>query len=235
MASPQYNDLPPIKLVPIYWSAQGTILPHILLPAVQILALALPPFRYRAAIFVPIICFLVILTWTNLFTDALDLRVFLVGQWPWYLSTIERLCFTNPEEDFWRVGRPKEAMGMGFLSKLHWSAAMYCNPRGIGWNYQVKGVPRYDGENTRRWFFLNRAKWLAIHMLVIDAICVYCDNYYYRPGVDVTTLTGRADTWSRSVLNAVHGFNGIYSHISMIYTQIAMLCVLAGLGQPKVR
>ena len=60
----------------------GSILPHILLPFSQILALALPPFRGRAALFVPVICGLVYATWTNLFTTNPFGRAALIAQWP---------------------------------------------------------------------------------------------------------------------------------------------------------
>ena len=131
-------------------STGGSILPHLLLPAVQILALALPPFKNRALIFVPTICGLVYATWTNLFTSEGVPRAILVSQWPvraslpitiqrrmltvfkWYLGTISKLSFDNPEEDYWRSDRkPHEAQDMSFWTKLKWSAALYCSPRWV--------------------------------------------------------------------------------------------------------
>ena len=63
-------------------SLGGSVLPHLLLPFTQILAFALPPFKYRAAVFVPIICSLVYATWTNLFTTNAFVRAALIAQWP---------------------------------------------------------------------------------------------------------------------------------------------------------
>jgi len=78
----------------------------------------------------------------NLCTEALDTRSLLIIQWPWYLGTFEKLMSSSvPEKEYWRSDKPQaEAMvpNMSFLSKLKWSAAMYCSPRGgVGWNYQV--------------------------------------------------------------------------------------------------
>ena len=60
----------------------GSVLPHVLLPFSQILALALPPFKGRAALFTPIICGLVYATWINLFTTNSFGRAALIAQWP---------------------------------------------------------------------------------------------------------------------------------------------------------
>ena len=102
-------------------SATGSVLPHLLLSAVQIFALALPPFPYRATLFVPIILVLILATWANLCSDAVDLRSLMIGQWPWYLGTLEKLSFGLPEQDYWRVDRPRaEALSMRglFLTKF---------------------------------------------------------------------------------------------------------------------
>lgn len=98
-------------------TATGSVLPHVLLPAVQIFAIASPPFSHRATLFVPIFLGLILATWANLFSDAVDLRILMIGQWPWYLGTLEKLSFGLPEQDYWRVDRPRaEAMPMRGLS-----------------------------------------------------------------------------------------------------------------------
>lgn len=156
-------------------TAAGNLLPHILLPLVQILAFALPLFRYRSHIFVPIILALIYGTWSNLCTDAVDLRGFMIGQWPWYLSTLEKLLF-HPvlEKEYWRIGKPaQEAMSMSLFGKLKWSAALYCNPRGIGWNYQVKGIPEQRAPNTKKGFLIQQIMEIAIVYLALDVLNMY--------------------------------------------------------------
>ena len=159
-------------------SATGSVLPHLLLPAVQIFALALPPFPYRSTLFVLIIASLVLATWANLCSNAVDLRSLMIGQWPWYLGTLEKLAFGLPEQDYWRLDKPRaEAMSMRGLSlaKFKWAAALYCSPRGIGWNHQIKGVPEYQAPPSKSAFMIERLKSLAICFVFID-LCNMYDN-----------------------------------------------------------
>ena len=152
-------------------TATGSVWPHLALPTVQIVAFALPPFKYRSHIFLPTVLALIFSSWSNLFTESLDIRVFLVAQWPWYLGTLNKLIFhPTPEEKYWRSDKPqREATTLPFLSKLKWSAALYCNPRGIGWNYQVKGVPEYVAPDTKARFLIQQAKRLAVCFIFMDA------------------------------------------------------------------
>lgn len=213
----------------------GSLLPHLVLPIVQILALALPPFRYRATIFVPIIFFLVFLTWINLFSPTVDTRLILLAQWPWYLGTVEKLLFAQPERDYWHQDHNSgEALSLAWLDKWKWAAALYCSPRGVGWNYQVKGVPPYRGPNSKAGFVLDQFKWLALCAIAIDALHLYSREYYYRPSVDPVDLTSYSKNWGRSSVNAVHGLLTPYFGLNLMYGQIAIFCVLLGLGAPKV-
>ena len=59
---------------------------------------------------------------------------------------------------------------MSFFNKLKWSAALYCNPRGIGWNYQVRGIPKQRAPNDKMGFILQQIKEIAIVFLAIDAL-----------------------------------------------------------------
>ena len=100
------------------------------------------------------------------------MRGLMIGQWPWYLNTLEKLLFHPiPEKDSWRVGKPaQEAMSMSFFNKVKWSAALYCNPRGIGWNYQVRGIPKQRAPNDKMGFIIQQIKEIAIVFLAIDAL-----------------------------------------------------------------
>lgn len=216
-------------------STGGSLLPHLVLPIIQIFALALPPFRNRVIIFVPIIFALVFLTWINLFSPRRETRVILLAQWPWYLGTVEKLLFGQPEGDCWRHDHKSgEALSLPWPAKWKWAAALYCSPRGVGWNYQVKGVPPYRGPNSKVGFVLDQARWLALCGIAIDALNLYSQEYYYRPGVDPVDLTSYSKNWGRSCVNAVHGLLTPYFGLNLVYGQIAIVCVLLGLGSPKV-
>ena len=153
-------------------TARGKPWPHFVLPAAQILAFALPPFKYRSHVFIPIILGLILATWSNLCSDAVKVRFLMIVQLEWYLGTLSKLMFHPvPEKEYWRLDRPRaEALNLPFLEKLKWSAALYCNPRGVGWNYHVKGVPDYSPPHTKSRFFLQQAKRLAVCFILIDAI-----------------------------------------------------------------
>lgn len=216
-------------------STGGSFLPHLVLPLIQILALALPPFRQRAVIFVPIIFLLVFLTWVNLFSPMIETRVILLAQWPWYLGTVEKLLLARPEEDYWRHNhKSREPLSLSWLTKCKWAAALYCSPRGVGWNYQVKGVPHYRGPSSKAGFVLDQSRWLAICFISIDALHLYSREYYFRPGVDPVDLTSYSRNWGRSCVNAVHGLLVPYFGLNLIYGQLAIVCVLLGFGSPKV-
>ena len=153
-------------------TARGRAWPHFALPAAQILAFALPPFRYRSHVFLPIVLGLVLATWSNLCTVALNLRLLMILQAPWYLTTVGRLVFYPvPEKEYWRSDKSRaETMSLSFFDKMKWSAALYCSPRGIGWNYQVKGVPEYKPPHTKAQFFFQQIERLAVCFILLDAV-----------------------------------------------------------------
>ncbi|CAF9922109.1 hypothetical protein IMSHALPRED_005340 [Imshaugia aleurites] len=124
-------------------------------------------------------------------------------------------------------------MSMPLLSKLKWSAALYVNPRGIGWNYQVKGIPEQRASDTRRGFFIQQFKEIAVVYLALDVLNIYTSRYYYKPGVDPLTLTIRADTWPRGIWNAYSGMANQVLTTSYLHLQIATFSVLLGGSQPK--
>ena len=216
-------------------STGGSFIPHLLLPITQIVALALPPFCNPAVFSVPIIFFLVFLTWINIFSPMVDTRVILLAQWPWYLGTVEKLLFARPQRDYWRRDRkPGEALLLPSLAKWKWAAALYCSPRGVGWNFQVKGVPPYMGPESKAGFVLDQARWLAVCYISIDALHFYSQEHYYRPGVDPVELTSYSKDWGRSCVNAIHGLLTPYFGLNLIYGELAIVCVLLGFGSPKV-
>ena len=159
-------------------TATGSVLPHVLLPAVQIFALALPLFPHRATLFVPTIPALIFATWANLCSDAVDLRSLMIGQWPWYVGTLKKLAFGLPEQDYWRVDRPHaEAMSMRGLSTTNFksAAALYCSPRLVGWNQQVKGSQSTKRRQVKPPSLWN--DWKASQYVLSSLTCVTCMLY----------------------------------------------------------
>ena len=223
---------------------------HFLLPMTQLVALTLPPFRYRATIFVPLIVLLAVWSYIDLShaepIDAtlgpqnnrlpVDILLPLLSQWPWYLGTIEKLLFSLPERDYWRLNRQRgEALTLSWRAKLNWAVALYCSPRGAGWNFCAPGTPVYTGPKTRSGFVLNQIGWLTVCAIGIDAMGVYTREYYFggrewgRAGV-----TSFSRNWARSAVNAVHGLLTPYLGLNITYGQIAIVCVGLGFDAPEV-
>ena len=227
-----------------------TPIPHVLLPATQILALTLPPFYHRPTVFVILILSLAVWSYTDLFNNeptdtkshsptnhpSLDVIVPLLSQWPWYLGTVEKLLFSLPERDYWRLNRqPGEALTLSWPAKLRWAVALYYSPRGVGWNFRVKGVPAYTGPKSRLGFVLSQMCWLTLCALGVDAVGLYTRVYYFggrewgREGV-----TSYSSNWGRSAVNALHGLLTPYFGLNIAYDQIAIVCVPLGLSEPEV-
>jgi len=216
--------------------ANGNWLPHLLLPLSQLLALTLPPFRFREHIFVPIIASLAYATYTNQFSDTVSGRALAGIHWTVFLGTIEKLMFGVPEQDYWRLDRAyAEAKGMPFgFKKLHWATSLALNQRGVGWNYQVRGVPKRSAPQSK-WSFIAYQFFKYVQYYVLsDLLHAYFVRYHYLEGVNIAFLDLRADTWTRSFCNAFCAGAKLYFPIQMNYTLVSIVSVLFGICQPKV-
>lgn len=221
--------------------SRRSIVPHVLLPVTQLLALSLPPFRARSPIFVALIAALGFLSYLNMVTDDIATRLALVNQWWIFLGTIEKLLFSNVEEDYHQVGRKRrEAALMPFgLEKFKWALSLLLSPRGIGWNFQVKGVPVVAEKSLLRtstkWQFLRLQILRYIKYFVItDLIHVYATRNMYGTGIEPEMLTVRASTWSRSFLNALFAGLKIYFPLQLAYTMGSIISVHVGMYDPQV-
>ena len=222
----------------------------VLLPLIQLIALTSPPFRHRAAIFAPLIILLAVWSYIDLTrkepTNApphlqsnglpIDILLPLLAQWPWYLGTLEKLLFSIPEHAFWRLNRPRgEALTLSWVAKFKWAVALYCSPRGAGWNFCAPGVPAYTGPKSRLGFVQNQIKQVIVYAIFIDAMGFYTREYYFGArewGSD--GVTSHSGSWVRSAVNAVHGLFTPYLGLNMAYCQIAIVCVGLGLDAPEV-
>ena len=212
---------------------------HILTSFVQILALFLPPFKYRALVFTPLIITLIYITIQSASSSKdLDFQALVMNSWPWSLATLEKVLFTTPEHDFWRADRPKAeaaSMPMMGLSKLRWSTALRFNLRGVGWNYQVKNVPRSMAPQTKWRFILHQLGVCIKTYLMLDILSTYSSRNFYRlPDVDMASLTIRDPSWFRSFVNALYAGANFHYSIQLTYTQGSIIAVLLGLSKPKV-
>jgi hypothetical protein len=126
----------------------SSIIPHLMLVFVQIVALASPPFTGRRVFSASII--VILATYCNIhpyFTNNFDLAQPFSLAWSFYLATLAKLLYSGPgdiEDHFWRLDKPakeaREYAGFGW-KKLRWASALIFNHRGIRWSHQVKNVP----------------------------------------------------------------------------------------------
>ena len=229
------------------------ILLQLLLPITQVIAITLPPFPHRATIFTPLI--IIVAAWSYFDVSAtnpldttkdpdtthlaLDVLLPLLSQWPWYLSTLSTLLFSNPSPEYlyWRLSRdPMEALSLLWLAKLKWASALYCSPRGVGWNFRVKGVPSYNGPRTKIGFVAHQLRWLLVCAIGMDALGFYTRTYYdENKSWGAEGVTSYSRDWGRSAVNAVHGLFMPYFGLNLAYGQIALLCVTVGISAPEVR
>jgi hypothetical protein len=120
------------------------VAPHLLLPACSILSLYIPPFRHRSAFSVALLSYLAYLVVLSPWPDETQARFGFRQGWFALLPTISYHLFHRPEEDYWRRDRGKaEALQMQpwSVDKLKWAAALWINPRGVGWSHQNKRLP----------------------------------------------------------------------------------------------
>ncbi|MCJ1293712.1 hypothetical protein MMC34_005267 [Xylographa carneopallida] len=107
---------------------------------------------------------------------------------------------------------------------------------GVGWNYRVKGIPE-DHVRTKQQFFVDNLIWLGIVWLLIDITNVYIIENVYdgkpnpatMPFIDVP-----GSFFGRRFYNMFWGTLAmVYLPVQNLYTQIALISVLCGGGQPK--
>ena len=114
----------------------------------------------------------------------------------------------------------------------------FTNARGIGWNYQVKGVPAYNPPRTRVRFLLDQALWLGMVWLAMDALHLYYVEVFYggQPNVETMPLieTGGGYLGQRALNGVTTTLAAVYLPVQNLYTLISIVSVLLGGGAPKV-
>lgn len=208
---------------------EDSILPHLLLPCANILALASPPFKGRGLLWSSLIAYLAYLTLVDDYPVDTGVRYGLTNLWFFYLPTIEKLLFSQPEQAYWRLDRQKaEAASMRFgFQKLKWATALWINPRGIGWNYQLKGVRPAKYSNSR-WIFVSQQLFRSLlYYIVLATMSIYVVRYPYLGYRD-------SSTWTRSLLTELIAGIFIAFGWQLQWTIASVAGVASGLSQPKV-
>lgn len=212
----------------------------LILPGLQILSLWSPPFPGRSIVFVSAIVACAVILHSEKVSDDPQITYGLGMAWPSYLATIDRLLFSVPEAAFWRVGeKPGEALGYGMFGwkKLKWGAAQIFNPRGIHWNYQVKGIARTEGKREYR----SRKAFVKSHAIQFVQLCLGYDilhsflvsqhRHVGSTGGDYTPLSDHPFIWSFATTAAAAYV--MFCGIQLNYLLTSITFVGLGLSRPE--
>ncbi len=161
-----------IRLIPnrILHTPTSSIVPHLLLWAVQVVGLILPPFSGRRTYFsVAMLALIFLFQISPYVTNNIALaQPFTIG-WSIYLSVLEKILFSEqpgPEASLSHFDKQaREALffpAFG-LEKLRWTLVIMFNLRGVRWNFKVKIL-------TRSLFLIHQTLNLIYYMLMVDFI-----------------------------------------------------------------
>ncbi|KAL6231685.1 hypothetical protein BDW75DRAFT_243679 [Aspergillus navahoensis] len=215
---------------------QGTLLPHLLMLPVQLFCLSVPPFPGRSLLLVSIITVIAYATYTNHPGDSVADRAMAGVHWTVLVGTLENLTFCLPERDFWRETRgPSDAQSLRPLSfaKLRWALSLCVNLWGVGWNFQVRGIPTAKvarGKWGFLWFQL--LKYLRCY-LINDLLYLYFTRFHHTSGMPLYKLILYAKSPVQFFLNCFLACCKLYFPLQMNYTLASILGVLSGLTDPK--
>ncbi|KAJ8121570.1 hypothetical protein ONZ43_g2009 [Nemania bipapillata] len=230
----------------IFAEPDGSIVPYILLYVVQLVAFISPKFPGRRYVFSGILLGLLVQVQLHpRFTKDIGSAQPFCIQWSFLLATLEKLLLSGdegPEAYFWRedVGK-REAENYSAFSfrKLNWATMLLLNQRGIGWNHQVKNVPR-STTTTKLGFFLSRF-FQFVKSFVLADLCFHLGIrfFYTNPETGVIgdidssliTLKYACPGWSFSTLFVFAATP--YFALSAQYALLSIICVALGLGAPE--
>jgi hypothetical protein len=209
----------------------GNVLPHVLLPIAMILGLASPPFRGRGVFWTTIIGYLVYRSLLDEFPSDIQSRYAVFQSWFWYMPTIQKLLCSEPEQAYWRLDKLRaEATHMSFgFEKLRWAAALLVNPRGIGWNFQIRGVPLLDYRKEQKSNFLIRQTLRLFQgYLLTETALLYLRTCKFPDVLDNITYG------KQIVIGLVSGIL-VYGSWLFQWSTVSILGVASGLSKPSVR
>jgi hypothetical protein len=155
---------------------------------------------------------------------------FLLGCSLWYLDFI----ILSPAEgaDTRFVGDGKAAgktaeETQSYFERLIWAVRLMVTPnRGIGWNWQVKGVPSDPDIDVSKWEYVRRrlVRGLITYIRSLTAL--------YVLGI-ATTLQERSErSWAWTLCNAIIGWSGAvwaWNGINFVYSFAAAITVSTGI------
>ena len=201
----------------------------------QVLAFSLPPFRYRSAIFVPLLVITAIYTYSGPVSNDPYIMYGVGTLWLMLIAALDRLLFGTAELRYWADGdAPGEAATWGFgWRKIKWSMNLWADPRGVRWNYRAKGVR--EARKESRWGFVARnIVWRTVLAVTCDLcyLLVFKDYQLDDQGRHLSTATGGLRPVAIARKAAIAFMT--WWALEATHLKVSALAVASGLYTPEV-
>lgn len=204
------------------------ILPHILLPLAMVFSLSCPNFKGRGVIWSFTITCLAYLTYRSKWPTDSQFRYGMLTSWLWFVPTIEKLLFHIPEQEYWQLSRSNKAIvpPNGGKMKFLWAIALLINPRGIRWNYEIRGISQ-SGTIDRGAFLKKQTVHFAQSYIILEAALLNLSRW------DLPSILDEPD-FSTRLLIGLSSAVIIYSSWEMQWAFASLLGVGSYLSEPVV-
>ncbi|KAI1366409.1 hypothetical protein F5Y08DRAFT_351350 [Xylaria arbuscula] len=143
---------------------------------------------------------------------------------------LDRIYMHSPEDTFLRVGvddKPhKGPVSYSTGGKARWAIELILSARGIGWNWQVGGVPRPETAPTRWSFVRSRVRTTLLTFTLIHAVTLIASHILH---VDDDNSFLR-NTFFLRFFTTAGWLTVIYGHLTLPENLVAIFFVTTGLG-----
>ena len=198
------------------------------------LVLFVKPSPYRSLIFLPICSIVTYLMRSTNTGDSTPLRGSSIASvaLPILFSASNFVFLTDAQRVLRRKGQKVPAFKMEWRARLEWAFALFCSPRGIGWEHESRHVirPLPPSVCASRWSFVKtQVIRLVVHAAVLDLLRWH-DRWnpcYAKDGPSITAFG-----WMWRCFSMFSWSIQTYIQIDRLYWALGLLSVFVGLSTP---
>jgi hypothetical protein len=198
------------------------------------LALFLKPSPYRPLIFLPICSIVTYLMRSTNRGDSTPLRGSSIASvaLPILFSASNYVFLTDAQRVLRRKGQKVPAFKMEWRARLEWAFALFCSPRGIGWEHESRHIirPLHPSVCASRWSFVKtQVIRLVVYAAMLDLLRWH-DRWnpcYAKDGPSITAFG-----WMWRCFSMFSWSIQTYIQIDRLYWVLGSLSVLVGLSTP---
>ncbi|KAI9829498.1 MAG: hypothetical protein M1819_006318 [Sarea resinae] len=172
--------------------------------------------------------------------------------WSQALATVEKVLFASPRGphwDYWQVvdvreprTRPRSLVlagpsSLSLSQRLKWALGLIFNPRGIGWNFQLKHVSAVNP--SRLALIVGRTKALFWTVLLVDLSTQvtlrtsFASSHGSVGKIDSRHITLRDPNFVRGFTRTLAFGSSAYLYMSMTHLLTSIVAVGTGLSAPQ--